>query len=129
LTRARLATFWSIRLCTTIAFPKMRAFILAWSWCRGPPVAVEGLLGLNFLASKPCTSFKCLVDSHFAQYAIVQLWTLHFHLDPTFVHSLSLRAKLGGQRSASGWQACLVSSFQFPVSNSRPKPKKWKFRK
>jgi len=71
LARAQLATFWSFRLCTTIAFPKMRAFILAWSWCRGPPVAVEGLPGLDFSATKPCTSFKCLVNSHFAQYATV----------------------------------------------------------
>jgi hypothetical protein len=31
LARARLVTFWSFRLCTAIAFPEMRAFILAWS--------------------------------------------------------------------------------------------------
>jgi hypothetical protein len=31
LARVRLATFWSFRLCTAIAFPEMRAFILAWS--------------------------------------------------------------------------------------------------
>jgi hypothetical protein len=31
LARARLTTFWSFRLCTAMAFPKMRAFILAWS--------------------------------------------------------------------------------------------------
>ncbi len=117
LARARLATFWSFRLCTTIAFPKMRAFILAWSWCRGPPATVEGLLGLDFFATKPCTSFKCLVNSHFAQYATVQLPTLQFHLDPTCVHSLSFRAKLGGQRSANGWVA-------WSNSTSGPKPKK-----
>jgi len=66
LARAQLATFWSFRLCTTIAFPKMRAFILAWSWCRGPPAEVEGLPGLAFSATKPCTSFKCLVNNHLA---------------------------------------------------------------
>jgi hypothetical protein len=37
-----------------------------------------------------------------AQYATVQVSTLHFHFDSTFIHSLSFRAKLGGQRSASG---------------------------
>jgi hypothetical protein len=122
LAQARLATFWSFHLCTTMAFPKMRAFILAWSWCRRPPATIEGLPGLDFSATKPCTSFKCLVNSHFAQYATVQLLTLHFHLDPTFVHSLSFRAKLGEQRSASGWEAC-------SICNSGPKPKKWKFKK
>jgi hypothetical protein len=29
-----------------------------------------------------------------AQYATMQVPTLHFHFDPTFVHSLSFRAKL-----------------------------------
>jgi hypothetical protein len=59
---------------------------------------------------------QCLVNNHLAQYATMQVLTLHFHFDPTFVHSLSFRAKLGGQRSASGWKTCLVSS-------SGPKPK------
>ncbi len=67
--RAQLATFWSFHLCTAMAFPKMRAFILAWSWCRRPPVEVEGLPCLDFSATKPCTSFKCLVNNHLAQYA------------------------------------------------------------
>jgi hypothetical protein len=116
LARAWLATFWSFILCTAIAFPKMQAFILAWSWCRGPPAEVEGLPSLDFFATKPCTSFKCLVNNHLAQYATMQVPTLHFHFDPTFVHSLSFRAKLGGQRSASGWEAYSVSSFG-------PKPK------
>jgi len=116
LARVRLATFWSFRLCTTIAFPKMWAFILAWSWCRGPPTAIEGLPGLAFSATKPCTSFKCLVNNHLAQYAIVQVPTLHLHFDPTCVHSLSFRAKLGGQRSASGLGA-------WSDSTSGPKPK------
>jgi hypothetical protein len=71
LARAQLATFWSFHLCIAIAFCKMRAFILAWSWCRGPLATVEGLPGLAFSATKPCTSFKCLVNSHFAQYTIV----------------------------------------------------------
>ncbi len=66
LARTRLATFWSFRLCTTIAFPKMWAFILAWSWCRGPPAKVEGLPGLAFFTTKPCTFFKCLVNNHLA---------------------------------------------------------------
>jgi hypothetical protein len=116
LARAQLATLWSFRLCTTIAFPKMRLFILAWSWCQGPPVKVEGLSGLDFSATKLCTSFKCLVNNHLAQYATVQVPILHFHFDPTFVHSLSFRAKLGGQKSASGWEA-------YSVSCSEPKPK------
>jgi len=102
LARARLVTFWSFCLCIAIAFPKMQAFILAWSWCQGPPAAVEGLPGLAFFATKPCTFFKCLVNNHLAQYAIVQVPTMHLHFDPTCVHSLSFRAKLGGQRSASG---------------------------
>jgi len=122
LARARLAAFWSFRLCTAIASLKMRTFILPWSWCRGPPAAVEGLPRFDFSTTKPCTSFKCCVNSHFAQYATVQLWTLHFHLDPTFVQSLSFRARLGGQITASGWEACSVSS-------SGPKPKNKKFNK
>ncbi len=116
LARTWLATFWSFRLCTAIAFPKMRVFILPWSWCRRPLAKVEGLPCLDFSATKPCTSFKCLVNNHLAQYATVQVVTLHFHFDPTFVHSLSFRVKLSGQRSAGGWKACLVSS-------SGPKPK------
>jgi hypothetical protein len=105
LARARLATFWSFRLYTAITFPKMQTFILAWSWCRRPPVEVEGLPGLAFYATKPCTSFKCLVNNHLAQYATVQVPILHFHFDSTFVHSLSFPTKLGGQKSASGWWA------------------------
>jgi hypothetical protein len=116
LARAWLATFWSFYFCTSIAFPKMRAFILAWSWCQGPLVAVEGLPGLAFFATKLCTSFKCLINNHLAQYATMQMLTLHFHFDSTCVHSLSFRAKLGGQRSASGWVA-------WSDSTSGPKPK------
>jgi len=41
---------------------------------------------------------------------------LHFHFDLTFVHSLSFRAKLGGQGDADGSKAWLISS-------SKPKPK------
>jgi hypothetical protein len=66
LARAWLTTFWSFHLCTTTTFPKIRAFILAWSWCRGPPTEVEGLPGLVFSTTKPCTSFKCLVNNHLA---------------------------------------------------------------
>ncbi len=32
---ARLTTFWSLCLCTVVASPKMRTFILTWFWCRG----------------------------------------------------------------------------------------------
>jgi hypothetical protein len=35
LARVWLTTFWSFRLCTTMAFFKIRTFILTWSWCRG----------------------------------------------------------------------------------------------
>jgi hypothetical protein len=59
---------------------------------------------LDFSAAKPCTYAKCFVNNHLAQYAIVQVPTLHFHFDPTFVHSLSFRTKLGGQRSANAWK-------------------------
>jgi hypothetical protein len=51
---------------------------------------------LAFFATKPCSSFKCVLNNHLAQYATKQVPTLHFHFDPTFVHSLSFRAKLGG---------------------------------
>jgi hypothetical protein len=37
LAQAWLTTFWSFCLCTTMAFPKMQVFILAWSWCRRLP--------------------------------------------------------------------------------------------
>jgi hypothetical protein len=96
LAQAQLATFWSFRLCTATTFPKIRAFILAWSWCWGPPTEVKGLLGMAFSATKPCTSFQCLVNNHLAQYVTMQVLTLHFHFDPTFIHSLSFQAKLGG---------------------------------
>jgi len=66
---AWLATFWSFCLYMTMAFRKIQAFILAWSWCWGPLIEVESLLGLAFFATKPCTSLKCLVNNHLAQYA------------------------------------------------------------
>ncbi len=66
---AWLTSFWSFRFCTAMAFPKMQAFILTLFWCRGPPLEVEGLPSLAFAATKPCTSFKCLVNNHLAQYA------------------------------------------------------------
>ncbi len=103
--QTQLTTFWSFRLCTTMAFPKMRTFILAWSWCRKPLSKVEGLLDLAFSATKPWTSFKCLVNNHLTQYATMQAPTVHFHFNPTFVHSLSLQAILDGQRGADGWKA------------------------
>ncbi len=70
LARARLATFWSFHFCTAITFPKMWVFILAWSWCRGPPVEVEGLPCLDFFATMSCTCAKCLVNNHLAQYVL-----------------------------------------------------------
>jgi hypothetical protein len=48
LARARLTTFWSFRLCTTMAFLKMRTFILTWFWCWRPPTEVESLPSLAF---------------------------------------------------------------------------------
>ncbi len=62
----RLTTFWSFRLCTTMAFLKMRTFILAWCWCQGFRWEVEGLLCSTFFTIKPCTSFKCLINKHLA---------------------------------------------------------------
>ncbi len=105
LAQVQLATFWSFRLCTTMAFPKMQTFSLTWSWCQKLLSKVESLPNLAFSATKPCTSFKCLVNNHLAQYATVQVLILHFHFDPTFVHSLSFQAKLGGQGSANDWEA------------------------
>ncbi len=89
-----LTTFWSFHLCMAMAFPKIRAFILTWSWCRRPPTKVESFPSLAFFIIKPCTSFKCLVNNHLAQYATMQVPTLHFHFDPTFILFLSFRAKL-----------------------------------
>ncbi len=111
LTHVWLATFWSFHLCTTWAFPNMWAFILPWSWCRGLLAKVESLPSLAFSAIKPCTSFKCLVNNHLAQYAIMQVPTLHFHFNLTFVHSLSFRTKLGEQRGAGGLETWSVSNF------------------
>jgi len=81
-----LATFWSFRLYTAMAFPKMWTFILAWSWCRIPRSEVESLSCLVFFIIKPCTSFKCLVNNHLAQYVTMQVPTLHLHFNPTFIH-------------------------------------------
>ncbi len=98
----RLTTFWSFRLCTAMAFPNMWTFILAWSQCRGPPLEVENLPNLVFFATKPCTSFKCLINNHLAQYTTMQMSTLHFHFELTFVHFLSFRTILGGQGGVNG---------------------------
>jgi len=57
---------------------------------------IEGLLGLAFSTTKPCTFFKCLVNNHLAQYATMRMPILHFHFDPTFIHSC-LQAILSGQ--------------------------------
>jgi len=107
----QLATFWSFRLCMAMASPKMWVFILAWSWCRGPLSKVEGFPNLTFFATKPCTSFKCLVNNHLTQYVIMQMLSLHFHFDPTFIHSLSFRTILGGQGGRQ-WMRSLVG-FKF----------------
>ncbi len=112
----QLTTFWPFFLCTSMAFPKMQTFILAWSWCWGPLSKVESLPSLALFTTKPCTSFKCLVNNHLTPYATMQVSTLHFHFDPTFIHSLSFRAILSGQGGADGWETWLIS-------NSRPKPK------
>ncbi len=76
---AQLVTFSSFRLCTTMAFLKMWTFVLTWSWCWRPLSEVEGLSGLAFSTTKPCTSFKCLINNHLAQYVKMQVLTLHFH--------------------------------------------------
>jgi len=102
LARTQLITFWSFHLCTTMAFPKMQVFILAWYWCRGPLSKVKALPCLVFFATKLCTSFKCLIINHLAQYATMQVPTLHFHFDLTFIHFLSFPAILGGQGGAGG---------------------------
>jgi hypothetical protein len=57
-----LTTFWSFCLYTTMAFLKMWVFILTWFWYRRFFLEVEGLQGLAFSTTKPCTSFKCLVN-------------------------------------------------------------------
>jgi hypothetical protein len=41
-------------------------------------------------------------QQHLAQYATMQVPTLHFHFNPTFVHYLSFQAKLSGQGGADG---------------------------
>ncbi len=105
LAQTRLTTFWSFCLCTAMAFPKMQAFIFVWFCCQKLPSEIEGLPSLAFSTTKPCTSFKCLVNNHLAQYAIMQMLILHFHFDPTFIHSLSFQAKLGGQGGVNGWEA------------------------
>ncbi len=66
LAQAPLTTFWSFWLCTAMAFPKMRTFILTRSWCQRLVLKVAGFLGLTFFATKPRTSFKCLVNNHLA---------------------------------------------------------------
>ncbi len=67
LTQTRLATFWSFRLCTVVAFPKMRAFILTWFWCWGPPIEVEGLPSLAFFCHQAMHLIQ-MVNNHLAQY-------------------------------------------------------------
>jgi hypothetical protein len=63
---------------------------------------IESLPSLAFSTTKPCTSFKCLANNHLAQRATMQVPTLHFHFDLTFVHSLSFQTKLGEQGDAGG---------------------------
>jgi hypothetical protein len=69
-----------------------------------------------------------LVNNHLAQYTTVQVLTLHFHFDPTFVHSLSFRTKLSEQRSASGWGVWSDSCSEHKPKNESSKNKtveKW----
>jgi hypothetical protein len=56
-----------------------------------------------------------LVNNHLAQYVTMQMSTLHFHFNPTFIHSLSFQTKLGGQ-GFIGWET-------WSVSSSKPKQK------
>ncbi len=84
--RTWLTTFWLFHLCITMASPKMQTFILTWFRCWGPFSKIESLLGLAFSMTKPCTSFKCLVNNHLTQYVTMQVPTLHFHFNPTFIH-------------------------------------------
>ncbi len=107
----RLATSWSFHLCTTMASPKIRMFILTWSWCWGPLLKVENFLGLAFFAVKPCTSFKCLVNNHLAEHATMQVPILHFHFDPTFHPFLVLLNHIRWTRGCR-WQRGLVD-FKF----------------
>jgi hypothetical protein len=57
-----------------------------------------------------------LMNNHLAQYATMQMPTLHFHFERTFIHFLSFRTKLDGQGGVGGWKT-------WSVSSSRPKPK------
>jgi hypothetical protein len=104
-----------LSLCfyTTMAFPKMRTFILAWFWCQNFFLEIKGLQGLAFSTTKPCTSFKCLVNNHLVEYATMQMTTLHFNFYPIFIHSLSFLAILGGEGDVDGWEAWSVSSSRF----------------
>ncbi len=111
LARAWSTTFWSFCLYKVMAFPKTRTFILTWSWCRKPLSEVESFPSLTFSVIKPCTSFKCLVNNHLAYYATMQVATLHFHFDPTFVHSLSFQAKFRWTRGC--WWLRNLISFKF----------------
>jgi hypothetical protein len=43
----------------------------------------------GFSITKPCTSFKCLVNNHLIEYVIMQVPTLNFHFDLAFIHYLS----------------------------------------
>jgi hypothetical protein len=47
----------------------------------------------------------------------MQMPTLYFHFDLTFVHFLSFQAKLSGQRGADGSEAWSVSSFELKPKN------------
>jgi hypothetical protein len=104
---AWLITFWSFHLCMTMTFLKMGSFILKWSWCQRRISKVEGVPGLAFFTTKPCTS-EFLVNNQLTQYAIMQVPTLHFHFNPTFVHFLSFWTKLSGQGGVGGWEAWLI---------------------
>jgi hypothetical protein len=54
--------------------------------------------------------FKCLVNNHLVAYVTIQMPTLHFHFDRTFIHFLYFRTILSGQGGVGDWEACSVSS-------------------
>ncbi len=66
-----LTTFWLFHLYMDMTSPNIWTFILVWFWCQGLPIKVEGLLGLAFSSTKPCASFKCLVNNHLAKYEMM----------------------------------------------------------
>ncbi len=69
------------------------------------PLEVESLPGLAFFATMPCTSFKCLVNNHLAQYANAN-FTLPFR--PNFCPFFVLPSQIKWTRGCR-WLKSLVS--------------------